>query len=58
MSQPENQRLLGLALASNSGVPLRYGVQHEVAPGIKYWTYHADQLDLPSHSKVSLWYIG
>nr|CAH0109071.1 unnamed protein product [Daphnia galeata] len=45
LNQPENQKLLGLALSTTFGRPLRYCVQYEIAPAASYWTYYADQLD-------------
>jgi len=45
LSQPENQKLLGLALSTTFGRPLRYCVQYEIVPAASYWTYYADQLD-------------
>ncbi|XP_046456793.1 uncharacterized protein LOC124203933 [Daphnia pulex] len=45
LSQPEYQKLLGLALSTTFGKPLRYCIQHEIVPAASYWTYYADQLE-------------
>lgn len=52
LNQSENQKLLGLALSSTFGKPLRYCIQHEVSPAASYWNYFADQLGPFSSTKV------
>lgn len=45
MCQPDKQKLLGLALSTTSGVPLRYCIKNEILAAAKYWTFQADQLN-------------
>ena len=52
LNQLENQKLLGLALSTTFGRPLRYCIQYEIAPAASYWTYYADQLDSYSTQQV------
>lgn len=37
MSQKDNEKLLGLALASTLNKPLRYCIQAEIKPSANYW---------------------
>lgn len=52
LNQAENQRLLGLALSTTFGKPLRYCIQYEFAPAASYWNYYADQLDSCSPTQM------
>ncbi|XP_057369530.1 betaine aldehyde dehydrogenase-like [Daphnia carinata] len=52
LNQADNQRLLGLALSTTYGRPLRYCIQYEVAPSASYWSYYADQLDSCSPTQM------
>lgn len=44
ISQPSNEKLLGLALASALCKPLRYCVQTEVKPSVSYWNFHSQSV--------------
>jgi len=44
LGNPQNQKLLALALLTTTGKPLRYCIQDDVVPSITYWNFYAENL--------------